>query len=1487
MSAISSGSHHLPDRSPAMNGGDKPARRPILTPYSRPFPAFAHAQTAASSPPEPATSTSTSFPYLPTPSSTPPNRFASASTGKTQDGRDRSAGKPLTSSSPAMVQDSSPAPAPPRPKSTLSPTDSPSSFVSARSAQPVTPPPPRPSRSPFRDSSSRRPESLVGPSPNPTAGRRRSATVATVQGTQFEMFEPVPSLPTPPKSPPRLALSNMSAFVFPALRRSPPRPAKTAEDSVFRLDRPHAFPESYLAARDSLTQEQVNHLTSELAAALPSSWAQSSMSAATSPVNSDSGRNGGFESEATESAVDPEEWARQRRLSMILSGLGMVIGSASLSLAGGGALRMQDEELDREVKTKRTGSAATAQEKRQKFPLPSSESTRSYITAGLPSPSMWLEPGPRFIQEEGSASPTGDNYFESAEGEEHSWLARRASKSIPFSSPTGPTAAVRQVEKSSTTRLTTVIDTSPLVPSGSAAGISDVLQPPRAVSPEVSFGFACGGVVDEEVDAGAEADVDVEGPAGSIAQLVRRSWRFSQATEMATQGAGERLSVKPLDGDGLGFDLSLLDFIDAEPPLSPTLPNASSPSPSTRKHSSSTSPSFSDHPQFDRRSSTDSKLSRRRSTLGSSKSAKHLSALIGSGINMVRERTSSHNSQEGSVGQTGREVPQMTRRRSKTEGLISSPILARRPSVPAQSSSLAQPVRRTSSAAPIAPGHSIPPALAARRPSAPFPPPPLIRRPSSPAQAATGGPTASASARRPSAPFPPPPLVRRPSSPGPAPSSSALRTRRSSSPRPLPLSSSARATEHPPPPSPAPTLSQSPLTGRTWRSTLNDAEYAQLSLTYGPLEMRRQEVIWELCETERSFVNGLRGVIQVFTLPLRTRSGAWIQGVPVPVSRLLDWLDDIVYLHSQISAALDAARAAQFPIVLKLAEAFFPFVQRLEVHQPYLVRFEAVTRSIDEMTADLSSDFGEFVRMQSSLPECGSLSLSSFLLKPVQRLMKYPLFFKQLCDLTPSTHPDHFSTLSLLHSTDFAIRVMQEVKIREDEYEEAKVLQSRMRGLPDGFQLAARDRRLVAHGVLRRVHINDRDRGVLEMDAMARAGRRGDALRSGASTLPTLSIPTPPPRGAGGSPSLSRPESTKSTSGSSSLTYSSAPSSASPELPLMPPAPALPHSAGMGGGFPHLRPDSLISNASSTYSDDYAGPSASNQQRLIKTKAKESSVHVFVFSDLIVLATKHSDPTRIIKNAAAAAKAGAARKGGDREAKEREKEERSASVYRVLEGVGVARVLGVSDLSGKTEHEHLIEVDLLPISKGQAHFTPLSLSDTASATSLYFTIPSPSPSRSPLISSPSPGAAHFNERLRWLQAFERSYLFALRSLSFPSHLMDTFTSPSTIDRMSTASYISAGIIPKSPSEQVLEKALRSVAVQGTEEPDPAQLEREERGWWAVRLKKVRKELEGSLPSLGASASSSVGANAWMPVSKAAQLPPRKVDRRGRRQSARD
>lgn len=250
---------------------------------------------------------------------------------------------------------------------------------------------------------------------------------------------------------------------------------------------------------------------------------------------------------------------------------------------------------------------------------------------------------------------------------------------------------------------------------------------------------------------------------------------------------------------------------------------------------------------------------------------------------------------------------------------------------------------------------------------------------------------------------------------------------------------------------------------------------------------------------------------------------------------------------------------------------------------------------------------------------------------------------------------------------------MQEVKTREDEYEETKLLESRISGLPNGFQLACRDRRLVAHGVLKRVHISDKDRSLLEMDAIARAGLDKPNLRGNAPISPGLS------------PLIdsARPRSTISESSSSSLsvgslTYASDLSSGwnSPTTPGVFQSPTrLDFAASSTSPLPSpfLRPDSMVSNSSSTYSEssNKAASSAFDTQaatrrparRVVKTKAKETTIYVFVFSDLVVLATKPSAPAPF----------GSRSRRGVQEPS-----------YRAIETVGLSRVLGVSDLSGKT-----------------------------------------------------------------------------------------------------------------------------------------------------------------------------------------------------------
>lgn len=153
--------------------------------------------------------------------------------------------------------------------------------------------------------------------------------------------------------------------------------------------------------------------------------------------------------------------------------------------------------------------------------------------------------------------------------------------------------------------------------------------------------------------------------------------------------------------------------------------------------------------------------------------------------------------------------------------------------------------------------------------------------------------------------------------------------------------------------------------------------------------------MWEMCETEHAFVKSMRTVLRLFAIPLKTPQGKWIDGIPPRITDLFDSLEGVAHAHGIISAAQrDMRRRTEVLDVAAFVGMFKSWVSRLEIHEWYLLRFEVVVQLVEENVRDPESVFGEFVRMQMKEEVLGSMSLGSMLLKPVQRLTKYPLFLK-------------------------------------------------------------------------------------------------------------------------------------------------------------------------------------------------------------------------------------------------------------------------------------------------------------------------------------------------------------------------------------------------------------------------------------------------------------------------------------------------------------
>ncbi|KLO11978.1 Dbl homology domain-containing protein [Schizopora paradoxa] len=230
--------------------------------------------------------------------------------------------------------------------------------------------------------------------------------------------------------------------------------------------------------------------------------------------------------------------------------------------------------------------------------------------------------------------------------------------------------------------------------------------------------------------------------------------------------------------------------------------------------------------------------------------------------------------------------------------------------------------------------------------------------------------------------------------------------------------------------------------------------------------MQRQEVIHELCESERLFVGALGKVLEVYVHPLLDENRRWMAGVPSLAANLLDWLDDIFQLHAQICSTLDHVQSTQVPIVTSIAAPLRHFVSRLEVYQPYICRLDEAVELIEDAMGDPKSDFGEFLRLQNPGTSPSESELSSSLWLPLARLGHYLDLFNTLWTLTPRHHPDYLPTYSLLTSVTLVVRVLREVKSREDEYTFVKGLVSRIRGLHCLDDVVRRQRRLRAHGPL-------------------------------------------------------------------------------------------------------------------------------------------------------------------------------------------------------------------------------------------------------------------------------------------------------------------------------------------------------------------------------------------------------------------------------------
>ena len=113
-------------------------------------------------------------------------------------------------------------------------------------------------------------------------------------------------------------------------------------------------------------------------------------------------------------------------------------------------------------------------------------------------------------------------------------------------------------------------------------------------------------------------------------------------------------------------------------------------------------------------------------------------------------------------------------------------------------------------------------------------------------------------------------------------------------------------------------------------------------------------------------------------------------------------------------------------VVGVIARAFLQVAPFFKLYTTYCQNYELGLKTLSSCRQS-SQQLNKFLAEQVQLDACHGLTLESFLIKPIQRLMKYPLFFKDLLKKVPPSHPSY---ASLAKAANLVSEVSQSVDAR-------------------------------------------------------------------------------------------------------------------------------------------------------------------------------------------------------------------------------------------------------------------------------------------------------------------------------------------------------------------------------------------------------------------------------------------------------------------------
>ncbi|EFA80523.1 RhoGEF domain-containing protein [Heterostelium album PN500] len=206
---------------------------------------------------------------------------------------------------------------------------------------------------------------------------------------------------------------------------------------------------------------------------------------------------------------------------------------------------------------------------------------------------------------------------------------------------------------------------------------------------------------------------------------------------------------------------------------------------------------------------------------------------------------------------------------------------------------------------------------------------------------------------------------------------------------------------------------------------------------------QRTFLIKEIISTELDYINDLETIITVFYRPLRD-------------DLKLISTEECASVFSNIEQIFEVNKELYSKMINSsstIGEVFCLMSDSLDVYSVYCNYHQKSLESLSNLTK--LPQIESFISDIISKPELRGMNLHSFLIKPVQRICKYPLLLRELLKATPNDHLDYGQLISAVAKIEQIVNIINKEKMENETWQRTMQIIQSLKGA-ENLQLSKR-----------------------------------------------------------------------------------------------------------------------------------------------------------------------------------------------------------------------------------------------------------------------------------------------------------------------------------------------------------------------------------------------------------------------------------------------